>query len=290
MHDKTGKESIFVVEKADSISSPSELFSMLLQVMAMLRSENGCVWDREQTHETIKRNLVEEAYEAVYSIEEKDYQELKEELGDIMLQVVFHSRIAEDNGVFKIEDVLRAIIKKLIRRHPHVFSGKVVRSSREVLSNWEDIKRQERQDKVCNKATEKQERSSMFSNIPIILPALYFAYEIQSRAARLGFDWEGTEGVIEKIKEETVELEKELNSRNTNKISDEIGDMLFTIVNLSRHTGIDCEKSLKDTCKRFISRFNFMEKYAEEKGLDFRSLSLAEKDSLWEIAKNKAMT
>jgi len=285
MQENTGNENLFAPETIDGISSPPELFSILLQVMAKLRGDNGCMWDREQTHESIKRNLVEEAYEAVDSIEEKDYQELKEELGDIMLQVVFHSRIAEDNGEFEIADVLRTIIKKLVRRHPHVFAGTVVQNSNEVLSNWEDIKRMERQDKSRKGGMQEQDSDSMFSNIPRILPALHFAYEIQNRAARLGFDWEGPQGVIEKIREEASELEKELEDPENSKVSEEIGDMLFTIVNLSRHTGIDSEKALKDTCRKFIARFDFMERYAIEKGLDFKSLSLGQKDALWEIAK-----
>jgi len=285
MQENTGNENLFAPETIDGISSPPELFSILLQVMAKLRGDNGCMWDREQTHESIKRNLVEEAYEAVDSIEEEDYQELKEELGDIMLQVVFHSRIAEDNGEFEIADVLRTIIKKLVRRHPHVFAGTVVHDSNEVLSNWEDIKRMERQDKSRKGSMQEQDSDSMFSNIPRILPALHFAYEIQNRAARLGFDWKGPQGVIEKIREEASELEKELEDPENSKVSEEIGDMLFTIVNLSRHTGIDSEKALKDTCRKFIARFDFMERYAIEKGLDFKSLSLSQKDALWEIAK-----
>ncbi len=265
-------------DNLDSIDSPGELFLILMEVMKILRSEEGCIWDREQTHDSIKRNLVEEAYEAVDSIEEKDYQDLKEELGDILLQVVFHSRIAADYDEFDIDDVLRTIIKKLVRRHPHVFSGRAVGSSDEVLANWEDIKKEERKNK-------SKKNDSMFSNIPRILPALHFAYEIQNRASRLGFDWEGPGGVVEKIKEEVTELEIEIRSRDKDRISDEIGDILFTIVNLSRHTDIDSEKSLKDTCKKFITRFDYMEKYAEENGLDFKNLSLAEKDNLWEIAK-----
>ena len=265
-------------DNLDSIDSPGELFLILVEVMKRLRSEEGCIWDREQTHDSIKRNLVEEAYEAVDSIEEKDYQDLKEELGDILLQVVFHSRIAADYDEFDIDDVLRTIIKKLVRRHPHVFSGRVAGSSDEVLANWEDIKKEERKNK-------SKKNDSMFSNIPRILPALHFAYEIQNRASRLGFDWEGPGGVVEKIKEEVAELEIEIRSRDKDRISDEIGDILFTIVNLSRHTDIDSEKSLKDTCKKFITRFDYMEKYAEENGLDFKNLSLAEKDNLWEIAK-----
>lgn len=260
------------------IRNPGELFLILVAVMEKLRSEKGCIWDREQTHKTIKKNLVEEAYEAVESIEGESYQELKEELGDILLQVVFHSQIAQENSEFDINDVLRNILNKLVRRHPHVFGDKLVAGSQEVLVNWEDIKKEERKEKSSNDL-------SVFTNIPKILPSLHYANEIQSRAARFGFDWEKSNDVLDKIKEETEELERELPGRKIGQISDELGDILFSIVNLSRHLKIDSEESLKTTCKKFINRFNFMEDYALKHGLDFKNLSLVEKEKLWEIAK-----
>ncbi|MBM3707794.1 MAG: nucleoside triphosphate pyrophosphohydrolase [Actinobacteria bacterium] len=272
------KKSEFDKENIEHISDPGRLFLNLVKIMDKLRSENGCMWDREQTHESIKRNLVEEAYEAVETIEENKYQELSEELGDIILQVVFHSKIAADSGQFDICDVLRKIIKKLIRRHPHVFDSKVVNNSQEILVNWEEIKKQER------KVKEKKNRS-MFSEIPKIIPSLHYAYEIQNRASRLGFDWDSLNGVIMKIKEEIEEMYSEYKNGDTKKIGEEVGDILFSIVNLSRHLNIDSEKSLKNACKRFIERFDFMEKYAEEHGLDFKSMPLDKKDELWEIAK-----
>lgn len=259
-------------------NDPGRLFFILFKIMKKLRSDKGCLWDREQTHQSIKKNLIEEAYEAVESIDNNNYQELKEELGDILLQVVFHSQIGSDNDEFEINEVLRTIIKKLIRRHPHVFSDKEVSSSSEVLSNWEDIKKEERKEKLTNSI-------SIFSNIPKILPALHYAYEIQNRASRLGFDWEDTTGVIDKLKEEFVELNTEIEAESNEGLSEELGDLLFSIVNLSRHLDIDSEKSLRDTCKKFIKRFDYMEKYAEENNLDFKKLSLEEKDRLWEIAK-----
>ena len=260
------------------IRNPGELFLILVAVMEKLRSEKGCVWDREQTHKTIKKNLVEEAYEAVESIEGESYQELEEELGDILLQVVFHSQIAQENSEFDINDVLRNILNKLVRRHPHVFGDKLVAGSQEVLANWEDIKKEERKEKSSKDL-------SVFTNIPKILPSLHYANEIQSRAARFAFDWEKSNDVLDKIKEEIEELERELPGRKTGQISDELGDILFSIVNLSRHLKIDSEESLKNTCKKFISRFDFMEDYALKHGLDFKNLSLVEKEELWEIAK-----
>jgi len=246
--------------------------------MEKLRSEKGCVWDREQTHKTIKKNLVEEAYEAVESIEGESYQELKEELGDILLQVVFHSQIARENSEFDINGVLRNILNKLVRRHPHVFGDKLVAGSQEVLANWEDIKKEERKEKSSNDL-------SVFTNIPKMLPSLHYANEIQSRAARFGFDWEKSNDVLDKIKEEIEELKGELPGGKIGQISDELGDILFSIVNLSRHLKIDSEESLKNTCKKFINRFDFMEDYALKHGLDFKKLSLVEKEKLWEIAK-----
>jgi tetrapyrrole methylase family protein / MazG family protein len=268
------------IRRIDRISGSGELFEVLIRVMSVLRSDIGCMWDREQTHDTIKRNIVEEAYEAVDSIEEKDYRGLKEELGDILLQVVFHSQIAVENNEFNLNDVLKTIISKLVRRHPHVFSGKSVSSSREVLENWEDIKKEERKNKLSD-------NFSIFSNIPKLLPALHYAYEIQTRAARYGFDWESPDGVIAKIKEEIAELERELETEVEKGISEEAGDLLFSTVNLTRHINIDSEQALKETCKKFINRFDFMEKYAADKGLDFKNLTLEEKDKLWEIAKER---
>ncbi len=280
MQNKNHSDLYDSISRIDEISGSGELFEVLIRVMSVLRSDTGCMWDREQTHDTIKRNIVEEAYEAVDSIEGRDFLGLKEELGDILLQVVFHSQIAVDNNEFNLNDVLKTIISKLVRRHPHVFAGKPVSSSREVLENWEDIKKEERKNKLSD-------NFSIFTNIPKLLPALHYAYEIQTRAARYGFDWENPAGVIGKIKEEIAELEKELEKREKSGISDEAGDLLFSIVNLTRHINIDSEQALKGTCKKFIKRFDFMEKYAADKGLDFKNLTIEEKDKVWEIAKEQ---
>ena len=280
MQNKNHSDLYDSISRIDEISGSGELFEVLIRVMSVLRSDTGCMWDREQTHDTIKRNIVEEAYEAVDSIEGRDFLGLKEELGDILLQVVFHSQIAVENNEFNLNDVLKTIIRKLVRRHPHVFAGKPVSSSREVLENWEDIKKEERKNKLSD-------NFSIFTNIPKLLPALHYAYEIQTRAARYGFDWENPAGVIGKIKEEIAELEKELEKREKSGISDEAGDLLFSIVNLTRHINIDSEQALKGTCKKFIKRFDFMEKYAADKGLDFKNLTIEEKDKVWEIAKEQ---
>jgi tetrapyrrole methylase family protein / MazG family protein len=270
----------------ENIEDPGKLFDILVNVMATLRSEDGCMWDREQTHQSIKKNLLEEAYEAVQSIEENNSANLKEEMGDILLQVVFHSRIADESGNFDIAGVLKTIINKLIRRHPHVFGDVPVADSREILSNWEDIKKKERKEKPGGSNSK-----SVFANIPGILPALHLAYEIQTRAARFDFDWENPDDVVEKIHEEISELNIEYGKfrkeKDSKGVSDEIGDLLFSIVNLCRHLGIDSEQVLKQTCGKFTKRFDYMQEYSENMKIDFKSLSLKEKDKIWELAKKE---
>ncbi len=264
----------------DRIEQADELFKILLDIMKRLRSDKGCLWDREQDHKSLKKNLIEETYETVEAIESGDPENLTEELGDLLLQVVFHGQIADDEGTFNASDIIRTIIKKLLRRHPHVFSGARAGSSMEILAKWEDIKKEERKNS-------KKDGDSIFSGIPGSLPSLHYAYEIQNRASRLGFDWDDPADVYKKIIEELGELKKEADEDNMKAASAELGDLLFSIVNYGRHLGIDIEKSLKDTGRRFIERFKLMEKIAEEKDLDFSSLPLREKDILWEMAKKK---
>lgn len=264
----------------DAVNDSAKLFSILINVMKKLRSPDGCMWDREQDHFTLKKSLIEETYETIEAIDDKDFNNLKEELGDLLLQVAFHSQIAHENKEFEIKDVLKGIIKKLYRRHPHVFGNKDVKSSKEILENWEEIKKKER------KGSSK-DSGSIFSGIPKTLPQMHYAYEVQRRASRLGFDWDDPGQIYDKILEELEELKEEIKNNNTGLIQDEIGDLLFSIINYSRHLGVDCEQSLGLTSKKFIKRFIFMEKYAEEHDMDFKKLSLKEKDKLWELAKKK---
>ncbi|MHB1276385.1 MAG: nucleoside triphosphate pyrophosphohydrolase [Candidatus Humimicrobiaceae bacterium] len=282
------------IAELEKNNNPDELFSLLVDILAHLRSPEGCVWDREQDHNSIKKNMVEEAYEAVEAIENKDYQSLKEELGDLLLQVIFHSQIAIENNEFNLSDVIKEIIKKLYRRHPHVFGDKNFKSPQEVLISWEEIKKKERKNNP--KKTE-----SIFNDIPKILPALHYAYEIQNRASRLGFDWDETGLIFNKINEEINELTLELkksssqvpigykNSKETLnnilQIKDELGDVLFSLVNLSRHLNLDSEECLKQTCNKFIKRFNEIEKLASSRNLDFKNLPLNDKDKLWDEVK-----
>jgi len=268
------------LENIDKINDSGKLFAILVEIMKKLRSPDGCMWDREQNHKTIKRNLIEETYEAVESIENNSYTGLKEELGDLLLQIIFHSQIATESKEFSINEVLQGIIKKLIRRHPHVFQGVVLNSSDEILANWEDIKKKERKEKF-------KKPDSIFGGIPKSLPSLHYASEIQNRASRLGFDWKETTDIFDKIKEELAELKKEVEEGKESQIPEEIGDVLFSIVNFSRRFNIDCEESLYEASKKFIRRYNFMEKYAEENNLNFKKLPLKEKDKLWEIAKRE---
>lgn len=266
------------LENIDKINDSSKLFSILVNIMKKLRSKDGCMWDREQSHNSIKRNLIEETYEAVECIESSDLEGLKEELGDLMLQIIFHSQMASESGEFNINDVMKNIIEKLIRRHPHVFENKILNNCDEILENWEDIKKAERKKSL-------KKKDSIFVDIPKILPSLHYAYEIQNRASRLGFDWDEIKEVFKKIKEEINEINEELKRGKKDVVANEIGDTLFSIVNFSRHLDIDCEQCLKNTSKKFIQRFDFMEKYAKENNLDFKKMSLEEKDKLWEIAK-----
>lgn len=268
------------LDKLDEIKSADKLFLILLDIMRTLRSPEGCMWDREQDHNTLKKSLIEETYETIEAIEKGDPAGLREELGDLVLQSVFHSQIADENGHFNMGDVLKGIIKKLLRRHPHVFGDSDASCSDEILSNWEDIKKKERKD--TNK-----DGDSIFSGIPCSLPALHFAYEIQNRASRLGFDWELPEDVYKKILEELEELKIEIGRDNKLSAQEEMGDLLFSIMNYSRHLKIDIEKGLKDTSRKFINRFKLMEKAAVEKGLDFKKLSLEEKEKLWERSKKQ---
>ncbi|MBN2072328.1 MAG: nucleoside triphosphate pyrophosphohydrolase [Actinobacteria bacterium] len=262
------------------IDNPEKLFTILVNVMKKLRSREGCAWDREQDHKSIKKNLIEEAYETLEAIDGKDPVSLKEELGDMLLQIVFHSQIAAENNEFDISQVLKGIIEKLLRRHPHVFGGKNTLTSSQVLANWESIKKEERK-------KSSRDSDSIFSGIPKTLPALHYAFEIQNRASRLKFDWEDHREIYFRMLEELNELKIEIEKGDMERAYQEIGDLLFSIVNYSRHLKIDCELSLKNTGKKFVDRFKLMEKYSGCEGAKFAELSPGEKDRLWEEAKKK---
>lgn len=239
--------------------------------MALLRSPNGCPWDREQTHDSIKGHLVEEAFEVVDALDNGDFEELEEELGDLLLQVVFHARLAEEAGRFSIGDVISGITAKLKRRHPHIFGDVEVSGSEEVLNNWERIKAREK------------ERPSFLSGVPHSMPALALSQKLQEKAARVGFDWPDDEGVLEKLEEEILEL-RETEPRSERR-AEEFGDILFTLVNFGRHMGIDSELALRSVSQKFRARFARMEELARERGTDFAKLPLVEQEGLWTKAK-----
>lgn len=245
----------------------------LIEVLRTLRGPNGCPWDKKQTHKTMRENLLEECYEVLESIDEGDMQGLKVELGDLLMQVVFHAQIAEDNGDFDLGEVIKGINEKLIRRHPHVFAGVKVKDTKEVLANWEAIKKEECKD-----------RKSMLNGSPRSMPALSYSQDIQGRAASVGFDWEDDEGVMEKLTEEIAEFKE---AESEERKAEEFGDVMFTLANIARRQGVDLESALREANGRFYKRFNHMEETCHEGGLNFAELSFEDKNTLWEEAKNK---
>ncbi|GAQ94211.1 tetrapyrrole methylase family protein [Thermodesulfovibrio aggregans] len=253
----------------------SKKFDELVKIMEILRSEKGCPWDRVQTHDTLKRYLLEETYELIEAIENKEPESIKEELGDLLLQIVFHSQIAKEECNFDVEDVIQTIIQKMIGRHPHVFGEAEFKTPEEVLNQWDDRKREE-----------GKLHESILDGVPKALPALLKAYKIQSRVAKVGFDWDNIGGVIDKIKEELGEVEEAINSGEKDKIEEEIGDLLFSIVNLARFLKIDPETALRKTNRKFEKRFRKLENLAKNKGKTLKDMTLKEMDNLWDEIKN----
>ncbi|QCX33751.1 nucleoside triphosphate pyrophosphohydrolase [Caloramator sp. E03] len=250
----------------------------LVEVMKKLRSENGCPWDREQTHESLKRYLIEEAYEVIDAIDKNDMESLCEELGDIMLQVVFHSQIAEEYGEFDIKDVIHGITDKMIKRHTHVFGEDICETSEDVLFNWEKIKQKEKN---------IESYTDSLRAIPKVLPALLRSYKVQEKASKVGFDWDKVDEAMDKVKEELEELLKVYKSQNNENIIEEIGDLLFAVVNVARFLDINPEFALTKTIEKFITRFEHIEKSAEENGKKLEQMTLNEMDKLWNDAKIK---
>jgi tetrapyrrole methylase family protein/MazG family protein len=248
----------------------------LLKIMARLRGPGGCPWDREQTKESLKKYIIEEAYEVLDAIDHKEPEALADELGDLLLQIVFQAQLAAEAGEFTIEDVLDKINAKLVRRHPHVFGDVTVGGARDVLHNWEIIKQRE-----------KPQRRSLLEGIPPALPALRRAARVQQRAASVGFDWSEVGPVLAKVHEETAELEAALASGNREEMACELGDLLFATVNLSRHLGVEAEDTLNAAVETFRSRFGHIEQALEAQGRSPRQATLAELDGLWNEAKRR---
>ncbi|MBI4202977.1 MAG: nucleoside triphosphate pyrophosphohydrolase [Chloroflexi bacterium] len=253
-----------------------KVFSDLVDILAKLRSPEGCPWDREQTHKSLKRNLLEESYEVLEAIDQQDYKALAEELGDVLLQIVFHSQMASEGGRFTIDEVVAGISEKLVRRHPHVFGDAQVQDAREVEAQWEELKRQERP------GDGGQGPESALGKIPAELPALAYSQLVQERAARMGFDWPDPSGALDKVAEEVQEIAEAPTAEEKGK---EFGDLLFSLVNAGRWMGLHVEDVLRQANGRFAGRFSAMERLARERGHDFRALPLEQKDALWEEVK-----
>lgn len=248
----------------------------LLEIMRSLRAPGGCPWDAEQTHESIRKNLIEETYEVVEAIDKKDSGMLLEELGDLLMQVVFHAQMEDEKGVFNFDDVADGVCKKLIERHPHVFGEVEVSGVDDVLDNWDAIKRR--------KKGQKKGSEPMLS-VPRELPALMRAAKIQQKASAVGFDWPDVSGAYDKIIEETQELRKAVESGVQDDVIEELGDLLFSVVNVSRFLKCDAEEALTAASDKFINRFIRVEQLAKENGVDMEKASLEKLDKLWDIAK-----
>ncbi|MGE5604895.1 MAG: nucleoside triphosphate pyrophosphohydrolase [Bacteroidota bacterium] len=264
---------------------PDTALGKLVAIMAKLRSDQGCPWDREQNHQSLKPCVIEETYEVVEAIDSGRPDKLCEELGDLLLQIVFHAQLAEEAGYFKIEDVIDGITEKLIRRHPHVFGDVKVTSVSGVIENWDRIKRTET----------PEERKSVLDGVPKDLPALMKAEKLQSKAAKVGFDWGNLDGPLSKVREEFDEFEELIQSNKPplphspewDKLEDEYGDILFALVNVGRVMKIDPELALLRTNNKFLKRFHYIEKEASEAGRNLTEMTLDEMDKLWEEAKTK---
>lgn len=251
----------------------------LLGIMARLRDpQGGCPWDVEQNFRTIAPYTIEEAYEVADAIAKGDMDGLREELGDLLLQVVFHSQMASEDKLFTFEDVAQAINDKMIRRHPHVFSDAEIKTSQAQTANWETIKAAERKGK---------EKTRVLDDVPTALPALMRAQKLQKRAARVGFDWPDVQGVLEKVREELNETQEAIASKNAPHIHEEIGDLLFAVVNIARFMEVDAETALRDANQKFIRRFEAVEDGVNASGKDFRDTTLDEMEALWIATKEK---
>ncbi|MEO6053551.1 MAG: nucleoside triphosphate pyrophosphohydrolase [Chthoniobacterales bacterium] len=257
----------------------SEALDRLRKIVAQLREPDGCPWDREQTHMSLREGLLEECYETIEAINRSDDENLREELGDLLLHVVMHSHIASERSVFTLDDVIVSVCEKLVRRHPHVFGDKKAENSEEVLVQWEDIKRAE---KVGAGKT-----TTVLGDVPQAFPALVRAQKIQKKAASVGFDWPDAAPVMDKIREETAELAEAMESKDAKAIAEELGDLLFSVVNLARKLKLNAEFTLTEATEKFTRRFERVEKQTEERKLNMKDMSLAELDEIWHTVKNE---
>lgn len=260
----------------DFQQKPKYGFEDLLQIMKMLRAPGGCPWDREQTHKSIRQNFIEETYEVIEAIDTEDRELLKEELGDVLLQVVFHSEMESEVGSFDINDVCDGICKKLIVRHPHIFADVKADTTDEVLSNWDKIKMQTKSQKTQSDAMDSVSKS---------LPSLMRSEKLQKKAAKVGFDWPDVSGALQKVEEETQELKKAIEDGDKKGMEEKLGDLLFSVVNVSRFLRVDSEEALYHACDKFTNRFRMVEALAKERGIAMESAPLSLLDSLWDEVK-----
>ncbi|MDD3192400.1 MAG: nucleoside triphosphate pyrophosphohydrolase [Oscillospiraceae bacterium] len=251
-------------------------FEDLVQIMRVLRGPGGCPWDAEQTHESIRKNLIEETYEAVEAIDARDPVLLQEELGDVLLQVIYHAAMEEEQGSFAIGDVCDGVCKKLVLRHPHIFGDVQADTAEEVLSNWEAIKQREKGQKTATETLE---------SVPKVLPSLMRAEKIQKRAARAGMDYEELSGAFHDLRCEVDELEAAIKNGTVQEQALELGDLLFSAVNVSRFLGVDAEESLGLSCEKFVKRFAQVENLAQQRGIDMKSAGIQKLDELWQEIK-----
>ena len=252
---------------------PSQ-FAALVDIIATLRAPDGCPWDRKQTHASLRENLLAECYEVLEALDEGDSVKLRDELGDLLMQIVLHGQIATETGEFELREVIKGINTKLIHRHPHIFGSKKVKDAEGVAHNWEVLKGEER-----------EAGASMLGSVPKSMPALSYSQEVQRRAAQVGFDWEDTEGVIDKLAEEIREFKQ---AESQEQRAEEFGDLLFTLGNIARRLGIDLEAALREANRKFYRRFTYMEKLCRQRGLSLDKLSFNEQNALWEEAKQEA--
>lgn len=251
----------------------------VLQIMSTLRGENGCNWDKKQTHDSLIPHLIEETYEVIDAIQKKNDESLKEELGDLLFQIIFHCQIAKEESRFTISDVTKLLASKLISRHPHIFTNQQNLTAEEVLINWEKLKEKERAKKGIF-------HESVLDGIPNSLPALQKAEKLQTKASQVGFDWSSSKEIIRKIHEELLELEKELDNPSiSEKVLDELGDVLFSVINLARFLNLSSETALRHANEKFEKRFRIMEQIAKDKNQNLKDLTLEEMEELWIEAK-----
>jgi len=266
------------------MTRPESYFDKLVDLMDTLREPGGCPWDQEQTRETLKPMLIEEAHEVLEALDSEDSDEICEELGDLLFQVIFHSRIGKEREEFDAYEVCRRVYKKMVGRHPHVFADATFADSQELLKHWEEIKAAEKE-----RAGNKKPKKSLLDGIPESLPALYVTYQMTSKASRVGFDWLDIEGIREKFLEEFEELQEAIRLEDDDRVKEEVGDLLFSALNISRHLQIDPETALKRANSKFLQRFQAMEGIAKRRGRPLRDLSLEEMEAIWQEVKRSTV-